>query len=96
METAIRQRTFKREQSDFGRRIGHDHLCIKQADQRDKQTDTYGNRPFQTQRNDVKNRLPHIGQRHEDKDDAFHANRSQSHLPGIAHLLYYGKGKIRI
>ena len=93
MKGSARHRLFKVKQGDFCRRITYNNLCIEQADQGDKQTDTHRYSPFQAERNNVKHRLPNISQRQDNKDETFHTDGSQGHLPGIPHLFYYCKSK---
>ena len=96
MERAAQHGLFEIKQRNLRSRIAYDDLCVKQTNQRDKQADAYGHRPFQAKRDNIEHRLTDVGQRHQDKEDTFHANRCQRHLPTVTHLFDHRKGKKRV
>ncbi|MNV53394.1 hypothetical protein D3C71_1455380 [compost metagenome] len=56
--------------------------AVLEADDRDEQADADGDRMLQAVRNGVKQNLPDLGNRKQDKDQAGDKYRRQAHLPG--------------
>ena len=73
-----------------------DKLGVLQAHKSDEQANAHADGGFEGGGNSVKERLPDIGQRQNDEDDAFCKDRHQGHLPGVAHLQHDGVGKVGV
>ena len=92
---AVSNRRLEAEQPHQRRRV-HDDFCVLQADEADEEANADRNRNLERFGNGVENGFAHIGEREGNKNDAFHKNRSQRHLPTVSHANHDGIGKIGV